>query len=223
MKYSKKLKQDLQSIPSHLKDKCISYKIWKKRCNAITSHFKDVQDAIAALSTECAMVDRYFRLLYQQWRKSKNTTCFHLLHTLCRTNDNMHFTIADILNYATINATTTYKICKKLQKAYKSHHATTWLTEIRAHHMYAYMGSKHLTHLELVMKHSCECPICMEEDKTELFIFQCGHFACTKCTLKYAGVSNMNGTWFNLLKYAHKKDCPYCRFHGALDDVLFFA
>lgn len=224
MKYSKKLKQDLQSIPSSLRDNCISYKVWKKRCNAVTSHFQDVQDAISALSTECAMVDKYFRILYRQWLKSKTNSCFHLLHTLCsRTNDDMQFTITDILNYATINATTTYKICKKLQKAYKTCDSVTWLTETRALHMYAYMGSKHLTHLKLVMKHSFECPICMEEDKTELFVLKCGHFACTKCTLEYAGVHNMNGTWFNLLKCAHKKDCPFCRFHLALEDVLLLA
>lgn len=227
MKYSKKLKQDLQSIPSTLREKCISYKAWKKRCNSLTLHFQNVQDALSSLSTECTIVDKYFRLLYQQWLKSKNNTCFHLLHTLCsivrtRTNEKMHFTIADILNYATINATTTYKICKKLQKAYKTGESVTWLTETRALHMYAYMGSKHLTHLKLVMKDSVECPICME-DKTELFVLKCGHFACTTCTLEYAGVHDMNGTWFNLLKYAHKKECPFCRYGLALDDVLFLA
>lgn len=227
MKYSKKLKQDLQSIPITLRENCISYKLWKKRCNAVSSHFKDVQDAIATLNSECAAVDKYFHVLYRQWLKSRNSTCFHLLNAFClvmssRTNEEVHFTIADILNYATINAMTTYKICKKLQKAYKTRQSVIWLTETRALHRYAYMGSKYLTHLSLVMKHSFECPICME-DKTELFVLKCGHFACTKCTLEYAGVHNMNGTWFNLLKYAHKKDCPFCRFHLALDDVLFLA
>jgi hypothetical protein len=228
MKYSKKLKQDLQSIPSTWREKCISYKIWKKRCNALMSHFQDAQDAIAALNAECAAVDKYFCSLYRQWLKSRNSTCCNLINALCsvmttRPHDEMHFKIADILNYATINAMTTYKICKKIQKGFKTRDSLAWLTETRALHTYAYMGSRHLTHLNLVIKHSIECPICMEEDKSELLVFQCGHFACTKCTLEYAGVHKMNGTWFNLLKYAHKKECPFCRYSLALDDVLFLA
>jgi hypothetical protein len=130
----------------------------------------------------------------------------------------------DVLKFAQVNAQTVYKICKRLTKRCKSDAAVKWLIQVRTNHVYSFMGGNTTTHLQLKLSGHAECPICMEDihpDKDhKMLVFGCGHFGCLNCVLRYAGVNDMKGTWFNLLACANKKDCPVCRDNMAFNNAI---
>jgi hypothetical protein len=206
MKYAKELATSLSQLPTYLQRESLDYKAWKKRCKTCT-----LEEAIVTLKRECEQVDRVFQKCYGSW-KSKPWMCWK----------QSQLSPTALLQFAKINATTTYKICKRLQKSLDTPTTMTWLTSVRSLHVFAFLGGHHTTHLEF----SCtdcslvECPLCINEvTKNNMLIYTCGHHACVDCALQYAQITVNNGLWYNVILYARRKSCPYCRFDKALNGI----
>lgn len=215
MKYAKQLQTTLNELPSVLQADCISYKLWKKFCKRYDNIEECFYQALALLKAQCMKVD----LVYMRHYQRLSTKALHIGCVGMRVSEP-----SDILRFANINSQTVYKVAKRLGKVYKSPEPMRWLTDVRTHHLYAFMGGKTTTHLMLRVEGHVECPICMDDvepDKRhKIVVFRCGHCACLDCVLRYAGVWEMKGTWFNLLACARKRDCPVCREKLALSDSI---
>lgn len=210
MKYAKQLAQDLLKIPVPLQDVSISYKQWKKRCKQVP----DVCAALQLLVPELQRVEQCFLDLYKKWAHPRPML-------LCFTKDPISCNNQDLLLFANMNATTVYKVCKRIQKTFHTDLPMQWLVATRAAHVFSILGGCATGHLQLTSepKTKPECPICMEEERSKknpMMVFGCGHYACQSCSLRYAGVSHLNGTWSNVIAYASKKECPICHFKAAL-------
>lgn len=220
MKYAKQLAQDIRDISPTLQGVSISYKAWKKRCKALDA--PDSRDALATLQQECDKVNKLFVAEYERWASPM------LLTSLCC--GKCPHSPNEILTFARINATTVYKICKRMQRMQRLQDPQfswlSWLSQTRSSHIYEFMGGADTTHLQVHLQmHTehkpIECPICLEEHQHKLLIFACGHNACLHCSLEYAGVKNMRGTWYNLLSCAKKTTCPVCKFEKALLKTIY--
>lgn len=210
MKYAKELNTSIQKLPVSLQETCVNYKLWKKRCKSM-----QLQEAIVLLKSECDMVESIFTSNYKNWSHPPLPifTCF------CNTRV-VPLDANLLLFYAETNAKTVYKVCKRLQKMTNDMTPMNWLTSVRASHVFGFLGGHHTAHLQLKQHGEClECPICVNEVQNNvMLIYQCGHHACLSCALQYAKVSG-NGLWYNVLMYAQKRDCPYCRYDKALCHV----
>lgn len=211
MKYAKQWTNDLVKMPACLRDACISYKDWKKRCKDIG----DVHQAMRQLESECKRVESCFQSCYHTW-----ATPPPFLACIVRTKVTP-MTNYDLLAFASMNAMTTYKICKRMQKIMHNTLPMQWLISTRAAHAFAFLGGKQTGHLQWSMDHA-ECPICMEATtkKNTMMVLGCGHFACHDCCARYAGVANMRGTWNNVISYASRKDCFMCHYPTALSNAV---
>jgi hypothetical protein len=212
MKYSKELYEKLKKIPSNLQEVSLNYKAWKKRCK-ISPDFSG--EAVVALKTECERIESTFNRYYLGYVQPSWKQCF-----ACSKSSEMQPDI--LLMFAEINATTLYKICKRLQKRYVDPMPMQWLISVRASHAYEFLGGHHTTHLILRKSYpsSLECPICMSfKNRNEMLVYRCGHHACIACTLHYLSVKSQNGLWYNILKNAPHKDCPFCRYQQAFTEV----
>lgn len=211
MKYAKQLQQAVMELPKSLQEKCISYKTWKKDCKKTTLN---INEALLVLIKQCCKVDKAYLHAYTHLtNKHKQAICWKAC-----------LQPSDVLRFANVNAQTVYKVAKRLSKVYQSPEPLRWLVTVRTQHTYAFMGGNTTTHLQLSITKRLECPICMEDFEPnknhKVIVFHCGHYACLDCVLQYAGVTQLNGTWFNLLAYAKKRDCPICRDHLAFDDSI---
>lgn len=213
MKYAKQWKQDIARVPTVLQDTCLSYKVWKKRCKQV----QDMHEAMALLQEECQRVDACFCAQYQRWRNTTSWRCWILRKPL---------TEHELAWYAALNATTLYKVCKRMAKCYETKDPMEWLVRTRAAHVYAFLGGPSRQHLELTIdgKHP-ECPLCMEPPCKErpLMIYGCGHLACRTCWLRYAGVEHLRGLWCHVMAYAPKQECPVCAYPRALTQTIALA
>ncbi len=207
MKYSKQLATTLLELPICLRSVSLNYKSWKKRCKNCT-----VQEAIVLLKQECDQVDRMFQKWYDQWHSRYRSV-------ICWKTSSVDPCIT--LQFAQINSTTLYKICKRLEKMLGTTIAMSWLASVRSSHVFAFLGGHHTSHLQLALMSGSEleCPLCTNEvSKKNMLIYGCGHNACIDCTLKFAQVKS-NGLWYNVLSYARIRRCPYCRYDQALSCV----
>ena len=216
MKYAKELHQTIQRLPPSLQEASLSYKVWKKRCKEIT-----LQDAMVLLKTECDQVESIFTENYTEWltphKMSFLSMCFH------HRQGTLNVDPKQLLLYAEINAKTMYKICKRLGKMTHDPTAMNWLTSLRTSHTFGFLGGHHTTHLQFCKQYCAtkviECPICMEEVWPQfMLIYGCGHYACTRCMIRYAKAPK-NALWYHALANARRKICPYCRYDNALMGV----
>lgn len=218
MKYAKELPLTIARLPSTLQEGSLDYKLWKKRCKQVS-----IEEALVLLNTECQQVNAIFVHEYQECCRRPPS----LFHQCFRKFTSTTIAPASVLLFAHINATTVYKICKRLQKmSPPSPIPMMWLASMRASHMYEFLGGHHTAHLEMLRNQSTpyECPICINPTNPQnVLIYACGHHACISCTLQYAYAHQngpiYNGKWYHVLPYAKRRTCPYCRFadafHGA--------
>lgn len=203
MKYSKELATTLSQLPTYFQRESLDYKAWKKRCKSCT-----LEEAIVTLKCECEHVDQVFQKYYGTWT-AKPWVCWAQPKVSPIT----------LLQYAKINATTAYKICKRLQKTLHNPTTMTWLVSVRSSHAFAFLGGHHTAHLEFACTNAplLECPLCSDEiAKNHVLIYTCGHHACIGCALQYAQLTENRGLWYNIIPYARRKNCPYCRYEHAL-------
>lgn len=215
MKYCKSLQQTLLELPLTLREHSISYKKWKKYCK----QSNDCLLGLKVLEEQCNNIDKIFR---EHYDKLYHTPIYMIPFIHCGIVNILRPN--DILKYAKVNSQTVYKICKKLMKSYETTIPIEWLTNIRTHHKYTFMGSYNTTHLQVHLQGHVECPICLDDipmDKEhKIIVFGCGHYGCIDCVLHYAGVDDMKGMWFNLLANSRNKQCPICRYSAALTNSI---
>lgn len=207
MKYAKELSKTIQRLPPTFQDSSLDYKAWKKRCKNT-----DLSEAMVLLRSECDRVESLFASSYDLW-SSPPSSIFPCFRQNKVTPDPQH-----LLLYAEVNAKTVYKICKRLQKVTRDPTPMSWLTSLRASHIFEFLGGHHTTRLQLRLHgETLECPICAEDvNHQTTLIYQCGHHACMSCAIQYAKAPHPHGRWYNVLSYAQRWSCPYCRYERAL-------
>lgn len=204
MKYNQKWQQEIQNLPSGLRDECLNYKQFKKMVKKY-----DTDTFLELLQSSLDRIDRIFRNSI----KTRNNIlqCF----------GKMKYTQEDLYKFAKINKQSVYKIIKKYDKK-KSTHISYWYNNNNS--KYQFNNGYLFKRLEYEL-FGCkdECPICLEEPKI-LVIFDCGHFACDTCTKSLYHVNGMKGTLHNLVNYSIYQNkiipcCPICRSRMLLRNI----
>lgn len=205
MKYAKVLHANVQEMPVVFQQSSINYKQWKKALKQ--QKVGSGEMALEQLACECQRIDHMFVRCYK-----RINSILYTWFSCGRTN----ITYNQLDMFANTNATTVYKICKKICKSFDYPKSMKWLREVRTLHMYHFMGGAERSHLNAMVEKHIECPICLENDQRMYFILPCGHSMCTECAYEYAGVKEVIGLWYNKLAWSKRKSCPICRFPNAL-------
>jgi len=226
MKYAKKWKEDIASLPPFLRKDSINYKVWKKQIKR--SNFQSIHDAIASLQKECKKVDKTFCKCFSQCTKSyvAHASCFGCTHPSHHPNTS----ITSLQHYVTLNATTVYKISKKLSKTFASDIATSWLEAVRTRNVFQFISGPYKAYMNMMVNKIIECPICLNDSSdiervTQFFILSCGHVVCADCAFAVTSTQNIYGTWYNRFRNARNTVCPVCRSNTAFsktEDILSF-
>ena len=218
MKYGKTWAAQVQSLPIVLQDLSISYKKWKQVSSNIPADILMQQ-----LEKECNVVSKTFERHAKLLLNPDGNGCSCIFRMFCcnKTVD-VATTAEDILLYATINKTTLYKICKRLDKrnADGGHAFIKWFNTKNT-----FVSSMYFTALTMQTKTDCECPVCLDPVSGDLLfiIFKCGHYVCYNCLLGLYGIRGYNGTLKDALAYnAENAKCPLCRVAHPCRKFMFF-
>ncbi len=180
------------NLPVTLQNACISYKKWKKYSK------NPPNNIINLLELECKKVDQIFKKYYH-----------NLYYPLCFSKQQSK---EDIQQFADLNKTCIYKICKRLDKRIIPCPSTIeWLTKIKNSFKFAFLGGIEVTSLTITIP--SECPICLEEVE-KIIISKCGHYVCFDCLIKMYELNGVKGEMHNLIHYGdycRKLNCPICR------------
>jgi hypothetical protein len=211
MKFGRYLREIMETLPSKLANATLSYKKWKKRSKVI----KDISTNLAKLGRECNKVNTIFLTetkLYLSGRRG----CFHNF-----------ISPSDILQFAQVNKTAMYKICKRLDKRGLTYGAMQWYNKIVGDRSFDFIGGFWLERLRIeVNRRSIDpCPVCFQEfDAKSTFVFSnCCHMICWDCFITHAKIKGKRGTVNNVLQsYCPNVLCPMCRSSNAYFNIRKF-
>ena len=217
MKFGHQWKDRKSRLPPTLASMCIDYKKYKKTTKAHTPPNQEhLLKSIIAHTTLCHNT-------FGQYVHPKKPHFFcSFLHQL-PPSPNPH----DLLEFAQLNSMCLRKLCKRLDKHFKTTVFTKWLN-YETHH-YNFIKGPDIKNLEIQhTQQSPECPICLEDNiKDDMLILNCGHILCTQCTLNMLKTQTQSsrGTLKNLIAYArfhtpHLTICPVCRHPSAMNNYI---
>jgi len=198
MKFAKYLAERLQDLSiEEYREHTVPYKSWKKL---------NASQLDSLVERTCSQIDAIFR---KHWRMnlSKRESM------LCCTRVSPAPDPRELLEFADLNKTAIYKICKKWRK--QGRVSPELYHTLRNHRNFAFMGSGELTILKIASNSSSleseECPICLEVPERGV-VMACGHWMCWSCLDSLTRVDKINGTINNkLLVVSWRIKCPMCR------------
>lgn len=214
MKFCREWKTRSNAITSKALTKyVINYKRWKKLTKRETNGFK----LYNLLDREVACADKVFRTSIDAHRHPLRHMywCIRYPHTSSQTF------IEQLYEFSILNRTCTYKICKRLDKRFKTSMFMQWFLH-SAQQQYCLLGRNHKTKwLEICVKGTDvidECPVCLDE-KCKWVLTSCGHVVCYDCVLGMLMLKSncdQKGTLYNLVSnYEYTMydacKCPVCR------------
>jgi len=180
------------NLPLILQNSCISYKKWKKYTK------NPPNNILKLLELECKQVDHTFKKLYH-----------NLFYPSCFSKS---FDKEDIKQFAELNKTCIYKICKRLDKRIEPCPCTlSWLKLVKNNFKYSFLGGMEMTSLNIIIP--TECEICLNQ-VNRIIIAKCGHYVCFDCFVRMYDLSGVKGEIHNLILYGdywRKINCPFCR------------
>jgi hypothetical protein len=224
MKYGIQWKRQCALLPAILADASINYKHWKK-----ASSKSDTSALMREMEIELTRANRVFMLCYNTLYRSKRSrvllsrTCCYAINAQIASQ----VTPASLNNFASMNATTLYKVCKRIDKKQSESTRTMqkWMTSLKDSKVYDILGGFRLTRLQLDcgLQTPMSCPICLQEEGEAWMILQCGHYVCCNCMFDLLQLRGVRGTLHNILSYGavkqscnpHTKTCPICRYARA--------
>ena len=215
MKFSKHLKDKVNEFyTEEYKAYTIPYKVLKKAYK-----FPTIETEIhGILLKQCVQIDEVFKShVKASLRPKQNAT------TSCKCGGfkiEPEVNPRELIEFATLNTTAIYKICKKLQKRGVASFDT--YNTLRNKHHFAFMGSGELTLLRLKAAAALdepldECPICLEDAPSKIAVMTCGHWVCWTCLDSMTNIQKIKGTLNNrILNASLRTSCPVCRKHDPL-------
>lgn len=225
MKFQKELATTAQTFLNPLLSQtCIPYKQWKKAIKGKQPRLY-ASWSLDDLEKQCQRVNTVFYREYA--RLVRPATSKHESWLPCCLAAGANTAVAphpetpepkaQLLQYAEINATAVYKVCKKLEKTHTTPGAMRFLEQIRTQHRYAFLGSDQTTRLRLDLEVprgtlENECPICFE-DLAPAVVFPCGHYQCFECLCRMTTYREIPATFANRLSIISQRlACPLCRY-----------
>lgn len=204
MKWAHTLVKRSEALPDWMRDKCISYKDWKKRFKKAVCRVETDDFISRSILLDCKRVDRAFVKAYKEAFEPSPFSCIVGRADVASRDQ--------ILLFAELNATTLRKICKRIDKRLQSKVVfRSWLNGIRSKCVYEFLGGWRKSSLSIEVP--AECPICLE-DCDRIAIARCGHYICERCLSRIYEFSGRNGTMNNLIQTCEERrrsHCPQCR------------
>ena len=201
MKFAKHLAKRLDELSTEeYREHTVPYKTWKK----VKEHDTQLDSLV---ERTCVRIDSVFR---KHWRMNQFGPASHEPPLCCsriRPTPNPR----ELLEFADLNRTAIYKICKKWRK--QGRVSPELYHTLRNHRKFAFMGSGELTLLKIAANSSAreECPICLDIPEKGM-VMACGHWMCWSCLDLLTRVDKINGTINNkLLVVSARLICPMCR------------
>lgn len=223
MKWAHELRNQSATLPPVLRRNSLDYKAWKVRtkgCGTIGD--ARISALLEALESECSATDRAFVSGLRRPAFGGRCGCCVLPWLGAGSAERAELaacTKADLDLFCHLNATTVYKVCKRIDKKAcggGAGVARRWLHRTRAARRYRFMGGAQVAELRLRLP--AQCPVCLEAVPS-VAVAWCGHHLCVPCVRALHGIApGARGTLENLVTDARDKGragraarCPMCR------------
>jgi hypothetical protein len=202
MKYSHDWMTKYNELPYYLQKRCINYKKWKKNKNTDMTYLKN------ALNKEYDYIDKFIQNICEE----NVCSCLPIF--------NKKYKDSDIYKFLILNKECLRKLTKRLDKKNQTNIMSKWYSVKLS--QAGFIGGFHIEHLRLKiygLGNENECPICFEEFKDKVCIFDCSHRVCEPCVRELYDIKNTRGSIEAIASYRlyHRDStnipvCPICRY-----------
>lgn len=237
MKFGATWKQRVQGLPPAFRDDTIQYKHLKKTTK--TSPSPSPTEIMLQLQKECERVHRRFlheiRFVTSHHHPNPVKPLATMLMGFCKRScaanqvapQDVSADAHDLYEFAELNRTCLYKLCKRYDKRLQTNTLRPWLSQVMSEGSYSFLNRLHLRILELQLYGPTEddyCPICFDppQSTSPVILLNCGHLLCLQCTLQLYRAENINGTLRNRIalgEHVYRPCCPVCRHPRPLQNM----